>query len=168
MAPGTPAEGLPAIVSRIRAWDRSACGRPAATASGWRLYSPLSTCSNVLIAGKTNPGPKSARQKGECAGPPTYPRFNHPFSQRLDLLLPHLGMTIFDCRQTAIDLRDSRIRLDFRKRPVEMCAIDLTLEVGAIARFLGGFRHSAGLALSCVEEHRFFLSAPSLDGKRFA
>jgi len=49
------------------------------------------------------------------------------------LLLPQLGMVIFDCRQTAVDLRDSRIRLDFRKRPVEMCTIDLTLEVGAIA-----------------------------------
>ena len=69
-------------------------------------------------------------------------------------------MAIFDCRQTAVDLSDSRIGLDFCERPVEMCAIDLTLDVGAIARFLGGFRHFAGLALSCVEEHRFFLRLP--------
>ena len=59
------------------------------------------------------PGPKSARQKGQRAESPAHPRFRHPLSQRLDLVLPQLGMAIFDRCQTAVDARDLSIGLYF-------------------------------------------------------
>ena len=59
------------------------------------------------------PGPESASQKGQRASPPAHPLFRRPLSQRLDLLLPQLGMAVLNCRQPAIDPRDLRIGLDF-------------------------------------------------------
>jgi hypothetical protein len=54
-------------------------------------------------------------------------------ADRPDLAFPEFGMRLLDRAEASVDLRQLRILLGLRQRPVKRGAVDLALQIGLVA-----------------------------------
>src|SRR5262249_23956805 len=94
---------------------------------------------------------EAAREPGQRPRPKAGTQFRHALIDRRYVVPPVLGMSLLDRPQAVVNLRQSRVLLGLRQRPIEGRAVDLALKIGRVAPSWIFFRHRGALLCRIIQ-----------------
>ena len=89
--------------------------------------------------------PEAARQPGQRPGAPAEPQPPGMDADAVELLAPEFSMRLLDRGEPAVDFLQARVALHVGQRTVERGAVDLALQIGAVAGLGVVVGHSGNL-----------------------